>query len=101
MDSASREACGGTRGRICGLLCGSIEARDGWRLATRWIVGSSPTSELDSGKPTIDWEESGAGYELRSLHISVIKMSNTEVVTEDTLAHSLTHSLNHSLKQEY
>ena len=99
MDSASREACGGTRGRICGLLCDPIEDRDGWRLATRWIVGSSPTSELDSGKPTIDWKESGAGYELRSLHISVIKMLNTEVVTEDTLVHSLPPSLTHSLTQ--
>ena len=29
VDCASREACGGTRGRICGLLCGLPGARDG------------------------------------------------------------------------
>lgn len=29
VDRASREACGGPRGRICGLLCGLAWARDG------------------------------------------------------------------------
>lgn len=46
----------------------------GWKLAAGRIVGSSPTLGIDSGKPTIEWEESGAGHELRSLHINVIKM---------------------------
>lgn len=30
----------------------------------------------------MDWEESDAGYELRSLHITVINMLNTDILTE-------------------
>ena len=38
--------------------------------------------------PTMDWEESDAGYELRSLHITVINMLNTDILTEIIIAHS-------------
>ena len=34
----------------------------------------------------MDWEESDAGYELRSLHITVINMLNTDILTEKIIA---------------
>lgn len=42
----------------------------------------------------MDWEESDAGYELRSLHITVINMLNTDILTEIIIAHSRQFDMN-------
>ena len=42
----------------------------------------------------MDWEESDAGYELRSLHITVINMLNTDILTKIIIAHSRQFDMN-------
>lgn len=61
VDHASTDVRGGSRGRISDLLCGFTGAWNGGSWQCVVLVGSSPTPELCSGEPLIEWKELDAG----------------------------------------